>query len=161
MTITEAKASAEDVFLVKGFPGGADGKTFNIDTAVQEALDTVLKGKALTDTVAGATSGMTYAQAYALGLLDEETGDVEKDVTPTIEVKNGKVVVSLDANAKDAYKVTLTVYESTSLNANATWLVKATYELDSEDEAAGFTPASAGAGFYKVGVTIEDAASGN
>ena len=162
VTITEAVASAEDVFLVKGFPGGSDGKTFTIDTAVQAALvEKIPEGKALTDTVEGTTSGMTYAQAYALGLLDEETGDVEKDVTPTIEIKDGNVVVSLDANAKDAYKVTLTVYESTSLNANATWLVAATYELDSEDEAKGFTPSSAATGFYKVGVTIEDAASGN
>lgn len=147
--------------VASGFDGGEDGKSFTIDTAVQEALDTVLKGKALTDTVEGTTSGMTYAQAYALGLLDETTGEVAKDVTPTIEVKGGKVVVSLDANAKDAYKVTLTVYESTSLNANATWLVAATYELDSKTEAEGFTPANAGAGFYKVGVTIEDAPSGN
>lgn len=144
--------------VASGFDGGEDGKTFTIDSEV-----TLPTGKALTDTVEGTTSGMTYAQAYALGLLDETTGEVAKDVTPTIEIKDGKVVVSLDANAKDAYKVTLTVYESTSLNANATWLVKATYELDSEDEAAGFTPSNAGAGFYKVGVTIEDAAdpSGN
>lgn len=161
VTITEAKASSEDVFLEKGFPGGSDDKTFTIDTAVQAALaEKIPEGKALTDTVEGTTSGLTYAQAYALGLFDEDTETVE-DVKPTIEIVNGKVVVSLDANAKDAYKVTLTVYESTSLNANATWLVKATYELDSEDEAAGFTPASAAAGFYKVGVTIEDAASGN
>jgi len=162
VTITEAKASAEDVFLVKGFPGGADGKTFSIDTAVQAALaEKIPAGKTLADPVEGTTSGVTYAQAYALGLLDEETGNVEKDVTPTIEVKNGKVVVSLDATAKAGYKVMLTIYESTSLKANAAWTVKATYALDSETEAAGFTPSTIGAGFYKVGVTIEDAPSGN
>ena len=55
----------------------------------------------------------------------------------------------------------LTVYESTSLKANAKWSVKATYELDSETEALGFTPDDDATGFYKVGVTIEDAPSGN
>ena len=141
-----------------GFPGGEDGKTFTIDTAVQDALaEKIPAGKALTDAVAGTTSGVTYAQAYALGLLDEETGDVEKDVTPTIEIVNGKVVVSLDATAKDGYKVMLNVYEKASLTAE--WPVEPTtsYEFGSETEAAGFTPSAAGAGFYKVGVTIEDA----
>ena len=146
----------------KGFPGGSDGKTFNIDTAVQAALaEKIPTGKTLADPVEGKTSGVTYAQAYALGLLDEETGDVAKDVTSTIEIKDGKVVVSLDATAKAGYKVMLNVYEKASLTAE--WPVKPTtsYELGSADEAAGFTPASAGAGFYKVGVTIEDAAAGN
>ncbi len=157
VTITEAKASSEDVFLEKGFPGGADGKTFTIDDAVQTALEAKLPaGKALTDTVEGTTSGLTYAQAYALDLFDEDTGTVE-DVKPTIEIVNGKVVVSLDATAKAGYKVMLNVYEKSSLTTQ--WPTEPTksYELDSEAEAAGFAPSAAGAGFYKVGVTIEDA----
>ncbi len=140
-----------------GFPGGADGKTFTIDDAVQTALEAKLPaGKALTDTVEGTTSGLTYAQAYALDLFDEDTGTVE-DVKPTIEIVNGKVVVSLDATAKTGYKVMLNVYEKSSLTAQ--WPTEPTksYELDSAAEAAGFAPSAAGAGFYKVGVTIEDA----
>lgn len=135
-----------------GFPGGADGKTFTIDGEV-----TLPAGKALTDTASAAT-GLTYAQAAVLGLLDEE-GALKEDVTPTIEVKNGKVVVSLDGTAVDAtrYKVMLNVYEKSSLTAQ--WLAEPTtsYELGSKTEAAGFEPSAAGAGFYKVGVTIEDA----
>ncbi len=145
--------------IPQGFPGGADGKTFNIDTAVQAALaEKIPEGKALTDAVEGTTSGVTYAQAYALGLLDEETGDVEKDVTPTIEVKNGKVVVSLDATAKADYKVMLNVYEKASLTDQWPTEPTTSYELGSEEE---FTLSEGGSGFYKVGVTIEDAASGN
>ena len=139
-----------------GFPGGADGKTFTIDDTVQTALEAKLPaGKALTDTVEGTTSGLTYAQAYALGLFDEDTETVE-DVKPTIEIVNGKVVVSLDADAKAGYKVMLNVYQKTSLTDQ--WPTEPTksYELDSADEAAGFTPSAAGAGFYKVGVTIEN-----
>ena len=70
---------------------------------------------------------------------------------------NGKVVVSLDATAKAGYKVMLNVYEKSSLTAQ--WPTEPTksYELDSAAEAAGFAPSAAGAGFYKVGVTIEDA----
>ena len=157
VTITEAKASSEDVFLEKGFPGGSDGKTFTIDDTVQTALEAKLPaGKALTDTVEGTTSGLTYAQAYALGLFDEDTETVE-DVKPTIEIVDGKVVVSLDATAKAGYKVMLNVYEKSSLTAQ--WPAEPTksYELDSAAEAAGFAPSAAGAGFYKVGVTIEDA----
>ena len=135
-----------------GFPGGADGKTFTIDGEV-----TLPAGKALTDTASAAT-GLTYAQAAVLGLLDKE-GALKEDVTPTIEVKNGKVVVSLDGTAVDAtrYTVMLNVYEKSSLTAQ--WPAEPTtsYELGSETEAAGFTPSAAGAGFYKVGVTIEDA----
>ena len=141
-----------------GFPGGADGKTFTIDDTVQTALEAKLlsAGKALSDTVEGTTSGLTYAQAYALGLFDEDTETVE-DVKPTIEIVDGKVVVSLDATAKAGYKVMLNVYEKSSLTAQ--WPTEPTksYELDSAAEAAGFAPSAAGAGFYKVGVTIEDA----
>ncbi len=138
----------------QGFPGGADGKAFSIDTATQTALEAKLPtGKALTEPVAGATSGLTYAQAYALGLFDEETGAVE-DITPTIEIKDGKVVVSLDATAKTGYKVTLNVYEKASLTVDWPEEPTQTYELGSE---TAFEQGEAGAGFYKVGVMIEDA----
>ncbi len=137
-----------------GFPGGADGKTFTIDGEV-----TLPAGKDLTDTASAAT-GLTYAQAAVLGLLDEE-GALKKDVTPTIEVKNGKVVVSLDGTAVDAtrYTVMLNVYESAApiaASAETGWTLKKTYQLG-DAEAAGFEPGSAVSGFYMVGVTIEDA----
>ena len=82
---------------------------------------------------------------------------VEKDVTPTIEIVDGKVVVSLDATAKTGYKVMLNVYQKASLTAQ--WPTEPTksYELDSAAEAVGFDPSAGGSGFYKVGVTIEDA----
>lgn len=143
----------------QGFPGGSDGKTFTIDTAVQAALaEKIPEGKTLADPVEGKTSGVTYAQAYALGLLDEETGDVAKDVTSTIEIVDGKVVVSLDATAKAGYTVMLNVYEKASLTAK--WNDEPTkrYKLGSEEE---FSLSEGGSGFYKVGVTIEDAPSGN
>ena len=139
-----------------GFNGGEDGKTFSIDSATQTALESKLPSdKKLTD-VADATSGMTYAQAYALGLLDEDTGDVE-DLDATISIgADGKVTVSLNATAKVAYVVTLKVFEKASLTAD--WPVEATHEygLGSSAEAAGFTPGSATSGFYKVKVVIED-----
>ncbi|MBQ8125016.1 MAG: hypothetical protein IJ173_03920 [Kiritimatiellae bacterium] len=143
--------------VASGFDGGEDGKSFTIDGEV-----TLPVGKVLTDTASAAT-GLTYAQAAVLGLLDETTGELKKDVTPTISIVNGNVVVSLDGTAVDAtrYTVMLNVYEKASLTAE--WPVEPTtsYELGSETEAAGFTPSDDAAGFYKVGVTIEDATSGN
>ena len=137
-----------------GFDGG-DGATFNIPAATQTALAEVLpSGKTLADT-ADVASGMTYAQAYALGLLNEVSGEVET-LKATIEIVNGKVKVSLDATAKSAYTVTLNVYEKASLAAEWSDTVKATYTLGNEGE--GFTPGSgsATAGFYKVEVSITD-----
>ncbi len=139
-----------------GFDGG-DGATFNIPAETQATLAAVLpSGKTLADT-ADAASGMTYAQAYALGLLNETTGDVE-DLKATIEVVGGKVKVSLDATAGAAYTVTLKVYEKASLTAAWPDTPKTTYTLGSEEETAGFTPGSgsAPAGFYKVGISISN-----
>ena len=136
-----------------GFDGG-DGATFNIPAETQSALETKLpSGKTLAD-VADAASGMTYAQAYALGLLNETTGDVE-DLKATIEVVDGKVKVSLDdATAGAAYTVTLKVYEKASLSAEWPATPTTTYALGNEGE--GFTPGSATAGFYKVEVSISN-----
>ena len=136
-----------------GFDGG-DGATFNIPAETQTALAAKLpSGKTLAD-VADAASGMTYAQAYALGLMDD-TGDVET-LNATIEFVGGNVKVSLDATAGAAYTVTLKVYEKASLAAEWSDTPKATYELGSSEEDAGFTPGSgsATAGFYKVEVSI-------
>lgn len=142
-----------------GFDGGETGKTFTIDAATKTALEAKLPtGKTLGD-VADAATGMTYAQAYALGLFDEDTGDIE-DLNATIEfTSEGKVKVSLDVTT--TYKVTLKVYEKASLTAEWPAEAKATYVLGSATEAAGFAPGS-GSGsetseFYKVAIAIENA----
>ena len=142
-----------------GFDGGEAGKTFTIDAATKTALEAKLPtGKTLGD-VADAASGMTYAQAYALGLFNEETGDIE-ELNATIEfTAEGKVKVSLDVTT--TYKVTLKVYEKASLTAEWPAEAKATYVLGSATEAAGFAPGS-GSGsetseFYKVAIAIENA----
>ncbi len=142
-----------------GFDGGEAGKTFTIDAATKTALEAKLPtGKTLGD-VADAASGMTYAQAYALGLFNEETGDIE-ELNATIEfTAEGKVKVSLDVTT--TYKVTLKVYEKASLTAEWPAEAKATYVLGSATEAAGFAPGS-GSGsetseFYKIAIAIENA----
>ena len=142
------------VVAPSGFDGGA-GATFDIPPATQTALEAKLpSGKALSD-VASAASGMTYAQAYALGLMDETTGDVG-DLKATIEVVDGKVKVSLDATPKAAYTVTLKVYEKASLSDAWPVSPKTTYTLGNEGE--GFEPGSgsAPAGFYKVEVSVSN-----
>ena len=132
-----------------GFDGG-DGSTFTIDPGAVATVETAT-GHQMTDTVAG--SDMTYAQAYALGLIDENTGDVA-ELDATIELKDGKVVVGLSSTPTTGYAITLKVYEKASLTD--AWPVEptATYTLDSAEAAAGFTPGSAAAGFYKAEVTI-------
>lgn len=146
-----------------GFDGGEAGKSFSIDSETQAELTATLvatygPGTKLSDYVNG-TSGMTYAQAYALGLLDDQTGDVE-DLNATIEfTAEGKVKVSLDVTT--TYKVTLKVYEKASLTEAWPAEAKATYVLGSATEAAGFAPGS-GSGsetseFYKVAIAIENA----
>ena len=142
-----------------GFDGGEAGKTFTIDAATKTALEAKLPtGKTLSD-VADAATGMTYAQAYALGLFNEETGGIE-ELNATIEfTAEGKVKVSLDVTT--TYKVTLKVYEKASLTAEWPAEAKATYVLGSATEAAGFAPGS-GSGsetseFYKVAIAIENA----
>ncbi|MBQ3097019.1 MAG: hypothetical protein IJC66_02585 [Kiritimatiellae bacterium] len=141
------------------FDGGETGKTFTIDAATKTALEAKLPtGKTLSD-VADAATGMTYAQAYALGLFNEETGGIE-ELNATIEfTAEGKVKVSLDVTT--TYKVTLKVYEKASLTAEWPAEAKATYVLGSATEAAGFAPGS-GSGsetseFYKVAIAIENA----
>jgi hypothetical protein len=139
-----------------GFDGGASGATFSIPAETQATIAPVLEtlGKELAD-VADTASGMTYAQAYALGLLNTTTGDVD-DLNATIEVVGDKVKVSLDTTVGSAYTVTLKVYEKASLTA--AWPVSPTqtYALGSATETNGFTPVSDEAGFYKVEVVITD-----
>ena len=134
-----------------GYDGG-DGSTFTVDPGAVSTVETAT-GHQMTDTVAG--KGMTYAQAYALGLVDEKTGDVA-DLETTIEIKDGKVVVGLSEAAKEAYTITLKVYEKSSLSA--AWPVEPTrtITLGSSAAAAGFTPSSATSGFYKTEVSISN-----
>jgi len=133
---------------------GGDGSTFTIDASVAAVMTTYLpEGATLASTVEGKT--FTYAQAYALGLVSVENDAlVVDDLTATIKVVDGKVVVSLGSTPETVYTVTCNVYENTSLTDTWSETPAHTYVVGSETEAAGFTPASDAAGFYKVGVTI-------
>ena len=137
-----------------GFDGGETGKTFTIDPTTKEALEAKLPtGKTLGD-VADATTGMTYAQAYALGLFNEETGDI-KELDATISVgADGKVTVTLANAPTTGYVVQCKVYEKASLTAEWSSEPAATYTYGSEQ---AFTPGSATAGFYKVAIVISNA----
>lgn len=137
-----------------GFDGGDAGTTFTIDPTTKAALEAKLPtGKTLGD-VADATTGMTYAQAYALGLFNEETGDIEElDVTISVGA-DGKVTVTLAKAPTTGYLVQCKVYEKASLTAEWSSTPVATYAYDSEQ---AFTPGSATAGFYKVEVVISNA----
>lgn len=136
-----------------GYDSGDGVNKFTIDSAKEAALTAKLAGKTLGD-VADATTGMTYAQAYALGLFDEETGDIEElDATISIGA-DGKVTVTLANAPTDGYLVTCKVYEKASLTAE--WPTEATTEYAYGNEQA-FTPGSATAGFYKVAVVITNA----
>ena len=136
-----------------GYDGG-DGKTFTIDPGAVSTVEAATGAK-MTDTVAG--TDMTYAQAYALGLVNESTGAVA-DLDATIELKDGKVIIGLSSTPKAAYTITLKVYEKASLTA--AWPAKEsyTYTLDSATATTGFEPdtGSAGAGFYKAEVSISN-----
>jgi len=132
-----------------GFDDG-DGGTFAI---ADQAGITLPAGKALAD-VASAATGLTYAQAWALGLLDDTTGELTSDLAATIEVVGGKVVVSLNGTPQAGYLVTLKVYAKASLAAEWPAEPTATYSAASA-AAAGFTPGDAG--FYKVAVKISNA----
>ncbi len=129
---------------------GGDGNQFDIAPGAQAEV-AAKTGHALTDTVTGTT--MTYAQAYALGLVDTTTGDVA-DLDATIEIKDGKVVVGLSSTPLN-YTITLKVYEKSSLAAES-WTLKATYTLDSETATTGFTPSAGTSNFYKTEVTISN-----
>ena len=129
---------------------GGDGNQFDIAPGAQATV-AAKTGHALTDTVTGTT--MTYAQAYALGLIDEETGAVA-DLDATIEIKDGKVVVGLSSTPLD-YVITLKVYEKSSLTAES-WTLKATYTLNSETATTGFAPSAGTSNFYKTEVTISN-----
>lgn len=134
-----------------GYDSGDGESKFTIDSAKEATLTAKLPtGKTLGD-VADATIGMTYAQAYALGLFDEETGDVA-DLDATISVgADGKVTVTLANAPTDGYLVTCKVYEKASLTAEWPSTPTATYVYGNEQ---AFTPANAG--FYKVAVVISN-----
>ena len=134
-----------------GYDGG-NGGTFDIAPGDVSKVENAT-GHPMTDTVAG--TDMTYAQAYALGLVNEDTGAVA-DLETTIEIKDGKVVVGLSEEAKAAYTITLKVYEKSSLTAAWPAEPTQTITLGTQDAAAGFTPSSATSGFYKTEVSISN-----
>ena len=132
-----------------GFDDG-DGGTFTI---ADQAGITLPAGKTLAD-VASAATGLTYAQAWALGLLDETTGELTSDLAATINVASGKVVVSLNSTPQAGYLVTLKVYAKASLAAEWPAEPTKTYSFANATTAA-FDVGTVG--FYKVAVKISNA----
>jgi len=137
-----------------GYDSGDGVNKFEIATAKKTELETALSSisKTLTDTVPG-SSTLSYAQAYALGLWDENDTDVD-DLDATITVgADGKVTVSLANAPAEGYIVTCNIYEKASLTGSEGWTLKTSYAYGSE---TAFTPGSATAGFYKVQVVIRN-----
>ncbi len=129
-----------------GYNNGADG-TFTIAAEKETALKAKLpEGKSLGDAIS-TTSSLTYAQAYALGLWDENATEV-KSLDATITVANGKVTVSLANAPADGYTITTKVYAKDSL-ADA-WPT---------EPSTGTTFDAGTAGFYKVAVVISNTAT--
>jgi hypothetical protein len=146
-TIASSGSGSDD------YDSGDGQSKFTIDSEKASALTKKLPtGKTLGDAVAEGSS-LTYAQAYALGLFNEETGDVA-DLDATISVgADGKITVKLANAPTTGYLVTCKVYEKASLTT-AEWTLKETYAYGSEKTIA---PASNTAGFYKVEVAISNA----
>ena len=96
--------------------GNADVGFFTINDEV-----TLPAGKSLDGAVAEG-SPITYAMAYVLGLLDQETGDVAELPALTITIENGVVTVTLPAGEAltAAYKITCTLQTKASLD-DETW----------------------------------------
>lgn len=136
-----------------GYDGG-DGNKFVIASEKEAALTRALpEGKTLASKVAD-SSDLTYAQAYALGLWNENSAEVASlDATISIAA-DGKVTVSLAKEPAEGYLVTCKVYEKASLTAAWPTEATATYTYGS---AVPFTPASGTAGFYKVEVVVTNA----
>lgn len=134
-----------------GYDSGDGEHTFVIDSATEDELeDNLPTGKTLASPVSEGSS-LTYAQAYALGLWDENATDVAP-LNATIAVgADGKVTVTLANAPTSGYLVQCKVYEKASLTAEWPSTPVATYAYGSEQ---AFTPASATAGFYKVAVVI-------
>lgn len=135
-----------------GYDSGDGEHTFEIATAKKADLEAALStlSKTLTDTVPG-SSTLTYAQAYALGLWDENDTDVAP-LDATISVgADGKVTVTLANQPAEGYVVTCYIYEKASLTAEWPSTPATNYAYGSE---TAFTPGSATAGFYKVAIVI-------
>lgn len=137
-----------------GYDSGDGEHTFEIAAAKKTDLESALStlSKTLTDTVPG-SSTLTYAQAYALGLWDENDTEVAP-LDATISVgADGKVTVTLANAPAEGYVVTCNIYEKASLTAEWPTEATATYAYGSETP---FTPGSATTGFYKVEVVIRN-----
>ena len=135
-----------------GYDSGDGEHTFEIATAKKADLEAALStlSKTLTDTVPG-SSTLTYAQAYALGLWDENDTDVAP-LDATISVgADGKVTVTLANQPAEGYVVTCYIYEKATLTAEWPSTPATNYAYGSE---TAFTPGSATAGFYKVAIVI-------
>jgi len=136
-----------------GYDSGDGEHTFEIAAAKEALLEGALPaGKTLTDTVPG-SSTLSYAQAYALGLWDENDTEVAPlDATIAIDA-DGNVTVALANAPADGYLVTCNIYEKASLADEWSSTPVATYAYGSETP---FEPGSGASGFYKVVVVIRN-----
>ena len=137
-----------------------DGTTFTIPASETNRLHGVVAD------FSASTNGMTYAQAYALGLLNESNGEVSDLPAVTIAVGPQEIsgetvnIVTLQLAGslatRGGYTVTCKVYKSASLPIPAATEAEAV-TLDPTG-ATAWTQATgdAAAGFYQVKVTVSN-----
>lgn len=140
LNITETNISLVAMIEISDGAG-----TYTVPATVSDSIEPVTPG------------GLTYAQAYALGVYDPASGESARDVKPTIELRNGLVHVTLADEVRAEYTVTLHIYECESAEdlASGIWSVEPviSYEIGSEED---FEPASETSSFYKVGISIKN-----
>lgn len=165
LTITLVMAGGDGEQAVDG-----SGNNFTVPTAVDTTLKNLnLDGYAdlnsfqkITDPVSGAVtySTLTYGQAYALGVLDLETGDIGDVPAVTISFNaDGQPVVSMGSGTAktDVYTITCTLVYKDDLGATgdfAEFDPKVTAEIGSN--LTDTTASERAKRFYQVKVTITD-----
>lgn len=139
-----------------GFDGGEEGTTFSIASDKQTALEGNLpEGVASLEAIADADSNLTYAQAYALGLWDENASEVAPLNAEITFDNQGRPQVELDAdNAVASYDITCKLYGSTSLPVSTSGTVLA--EGAPGTALVDTTASSDTTKFYKVVIVISD-----
>lgn len=138
-----------------GFDGGEEGTTFSIASDKQTALeDNLPEGVASLEAIADADSNLTYAQAYALGLWDENASEVAPLNAEITFDNQGRPQVEIADTARAAYDVTCKLYGSTSLpvSTSGTALAEGAPGTALVDNTASSDTAK----FYKVVVVITD-----
>lgn len=159
LTLTDATEgtvrtyTAAAIVTDESFSDGTTDNAFSIPATTVAELKELCGVADLAATVEG--QGITYAQAYALGLIDETTGAVAELPAITIEFENGQPVVKMDGTATDGYTVTCHLYARDSLTVD--WGEQPIAYGDYGDDIADPDTSLPAARFYKVKVTIANA----